>query len=471
VTDGGAVVPEAATPAGANGAVEVVHDGAPAIPARARIDLLLDERSFHPTRTHAGDGVICGSGRVDGRPVYVWAQNVKHKGGSLGQAGGATVVRTIEAADKAGAPVVGFLHSGGARLQEGIGALGAYASIFRATSRAKVPQISVICGPCAGGAAYSPSLGTLVMMVGEEAQMFLTGPRVIAKVTREVVTGIELGGPRVHRKSGVSHIEADDDASASPLIRQALSYFPGRTGGPLPYREPVDPLPGDPSSAIPTNKRLVYDVRDVIGHLLDGGEFLELSKRYAKNMVIGFGRIDGHPVGVIANQARYLGGVLDAAASDKGAWFVNMCDKYQIPLIVLSDTPGYRPGVRQEREAVLRRGAELLRAFSVCEMPRVTVTMRQAYGGAYIVMNCRDLGHDLTLAWPGATIGVMGAPQAIEIVHRRELEAGADPAELAAAYEEQHLPVAIAAKAGYIDEIVTPDKTRERIAAHFEARR
>ena len=450
------------------GHVELVDER---IPARRRIDLLLDERSFHPMRTESGDGVICGSGRVDGRPIYVWAQNVKHKGGSLGQAGGATIVATIQAADKAGAPVVGFLHSGGARLQEGIGALGAYASIFRATSRAKVPQISVICGPCAGGAAYSPSLGTLVMMVGEEAQMFLTGPRVIAKVTREIVTGADLGGHRMHRKNGVSHIEADDDLQASALIRQALSYFPGRPGGPLPYREPIPPPPGDPDAAIPKNPRLVYDVRDVIGHLLDGGEFLELSKRYAKNMVIGFGHMDGHPVGVIANQARYLGGVLDAVSSDKGAWFVNMCDKYGIPLIVLSDTPGYRPGVRQEREGVLRRGAELLRAFSVAEVPRVTVTMRQAYGGAYIVMNCRDLGNDLTLAWPGARIGVMGAPQAVEIVNRRDLEAGADPAELAAAYEEQHLPVAIAAKAGYIDEIVAPDKTRERIAAHFEARR
>jgi acetyl-CoA carboxylase carboxyltransferase component len=476
MSDGGAVVPEAAVtpggsaaPAATNGAVEVLNE--PAIPARARIDLLLDERSFHAMRTESGDGVICGSGRVDGRPVYVWAQNVKHKGGSLGQAGGETICSTIAAADRAGAPVVGFLHSGGARLQEGVGALGAYASIFRATSRAKVPQISVICGPCAGGAAYSPSLGTLVMMVGDEAQMFLTGPRVIAKVTREVVTGVELGGPRVHRKSGVSHLEADTDLEASQLIRQALSHFPGRRGGPLPYREPVPAPPGDPSASIPKNPRHVYDVREVIAHLLDGGEFLELSKRYAKNMVIGFGRIDGHPVGVIANQPRYLGGVLDAVSSDKGAWFVNMCDKYAIPLVVLSDTPGYRPGVRQEREAVLRRGAELLRAFSVCEMPRVTVTMRQAYGGAYIVMNCRDLGHDLTLAWPGARIGVMGAPQAIEIVKRRDLEAGADPAVLAAAYEEEHLPVAIAAKAGFIDEIVTPAKTRERIASHFEARR
>ncbi len=443
----------------------------PPVPAQARIELLCDPGSFHPIRSAAGDGVICGAGRVGGRPIYLWSQNVRHKGGSLGQQGGASVVATIEAANKACAPVVGFLHSGGARLQEGIGALGAYASIFRATSRATVPQLSVICGPCAGGAAYSPSLGTLVMMVGEGAQMFLTGPRVIAKVTREIISAEDLGGARVHRRTGVSHIEADDDAQAADLIRQALSYFPGTRGGPLPRREPVDPPAGDPAATVPTNQRRVYDVRDVARHLLDGGEFLELSKRYAKNMVVGFGHIEGHPVGLIANQPRYLGGVLDAAASDKGAWFVNMCDRYGIPLVVLSDTPGYRPGVRQEREGVLRRGAALLRAFAVAEVPRVTVTLRQAYGGAYIVMNCRDLGNELCLAWPNARIGVMGAPQAIEIVKRRELEAGADPVQLAAAYEEEHLPVALAAKAGFIDEIVTPAKTRERIASHFEARR
>ena len=443
----------------------------PPVPAQARIGLLCDAGSFHAIRSHAGDGVICGAGRVGGRPVYVWSQDVKHKGGSLGQKGGASIVSTIEAADRAGAPVVGFLHSGGARLQEGIGALGAYASIFRATSRARVPQISVICGPCAGGAAYSPSLGTLVMMVGDGSQMFLTGPRVIAKVTREVITAEDLGGSRVHRKTGVSHVEADDDAQAADLVRQALSYFPGAIGAPLPSREPVDPPAGDPSASLPTNQRRVYDVREVACRLLDGGEFFELSRRYAKNMVIGFGHMEGHPVGIIANQPRYLGGVLDAAASDKGAWFVGMCDRFGIPLVVLSDTPGYRPGVRQEREAVLRRGAALLRAFAVAEVARVTVTLRQAYGGGYIVMNCRDLGNDLCLAWPNARIGVMGAPQAVEIVKRRELEAGVDAAQLAADYEEEHLPVAIAARAGFIDEIVTPAKTRERIAAHFEARR
>ncbi len=466
-----AQAPAVTSEAGNGAAAGVAVVSEPPLPALARIQGLCDERSFQPVRSESGDGVISGCGRVDGRPVYVWSQNVKHKGGSLGQAGGESIVSTIRAADRAGAPVVGFLHSGGARLQEGIGALGAYASIFRANSRATVPQISVICGPCAGGAAYSPSLGTLVMMVGENAQMFLTGPRVIAKVTREQVTAAELGGPRVHRKTGVSHLEADDDESAAQLIRRALSFFPGRMGGPLPAIEPVAPPPGDPGRTVPRNQRKVYDVRDVARNLLDGGEFLELSKRYAKNMVVGFGHIEGHPVGVIANQPRYLGGVLDAASSDKGAWFVNMCDRFGIPLVVLSDTPGFRPGVRQEQEAVLRRGAALLRAFAVAEVPRVTVTLRQAYGGAYIVMNSRDLGHDLTLAWPEARIGVMGAPQAIEIVKRRELEGGADPEELAAAYEEEHLPVAIAAKAGFIDEIVTPAQTRERIAAHFQARR
>ena len=463
--------PARATAADNGAAPGVAAIAEPPLPAVARIDLLCDQGSFQTIRSVSGDGVISGCGRVGGRPVYIWAQNVKHKGGSLGQAGGASIVNTIRMADKAGAPVVGFLHSGGARLQEGIAALGAYASIFRANSRAKVPQISVICGACAGGAAYSPSLGALVMMVGADSQMFLTGPRVIARVTREEVTAAELGGPRVHRKNGVSHLEADDDAAAADMIRQALSYFPGRLGGPLPTAEPVDPPPGDPARNVPSNQRKVYDVRDVARHLLDGGELFELSKRYARNLVVGFGRIEGHPVAIIANQPRYLGGVLDAASSDKGAWFVNMCDRYGIPLVVLSDTPGFRPGVRQEREGVLRRGAELLCAFAVAEIPRVTVTLRQAYGGAYIVMNCRNLGEDLTLAWPDARIGVMGATQAIEIVKRRELEDGADPDALAAAYEEEHLPVAIAAEAGFIDEIVTPAQTRERIAAHFEARR
>jgi len=449
----------------------VTNEPAPPVPARVRIEMLCDDDSFAPHRSESGDGVIAGSATIGGRSIYIWAQNAKHKGGSLGRMGGEQIVSTIEMANKAGVPVVGMLHSGGARLQEGVAALGAYAAIFRATSRARVPQISVVYGPCAGGAAYSPALGTLVMMVGDGSQMFLTGPRVIKRVTREEISAADLGGSRVHRKTGVSHIEAEDDASAADLIRQALSYYPGYIGGPLPRVEPRDAPAGDPSAPMPTNQRLVYDVRDVASHLLDAGEFLEFGSRWARNMVVGLGRIDGHTVGVIANQPRYLGGTLDAAASDKGTWFVDMCDRFGIPMVVLSDTPGFRPGVRQEREAVLRRGANLLRAFSIAEVPRVTVTLRQAYGGAYIVMNCRDLGKDLTLAWPGARIGVMGATQAIEIVKRRELEAGADPAQLAAEYEEQYLPVAVAAASGYIDEIVSPVDTRARIAVHFEARR
>ncbi len=439
--------------------------------ARARAELLCDHGTFHPYRSAVGDGVLAGSGRAGGRAVYVWAQDVTHKGGSLGRAAGETITRLIAMAEKAGAPVVGFPHSGGARLQEGVAALTAYAGIFRAQSRSRSLQISVIGGPCAGGAAYSPSLGDITIMTGAGAQMYLTGPKIIERVTREIVTADELGGARVHMKSGCAHLVAVDDVHAGDLARELLAHFPGCEGGPVPIAPPADPPPGDPSRHLPPRMRQVYDVRLVARHLVDGGNLLELGAKWARNLVVALGRIDGRPVGVIANQPRYLGGTLDAAAADKGAWFVDLCDRFGIPLVVLADTPGFRPGVRQEREAVLRRGAALLRAFSVAEVPRVTVTLRQAYGGAHIVMNSRGLGADLTLAWPGAKIGVMGAPQAIEILRRRELEAGGDPLEMAGAYEAEHLPVTICAAGGHVDEIVAPLETRERIAALLEARR
>ena len=439
--------------------------------ARARAELLCDPGTFHPHRTAVGDGVVAGSGRAGGRPVYVWAQEGTFKGGSLGAAGGETIARTIKMAEAAGAPVVGFPHSGGARLQEGVASLSAYSAIFRAQARSKAVQVSVIGGACAGGAAYSPSLGDLTVMAGREARMFLTGPKIIERVTREKVTGLELGGAAVHSKTGVSHLEAPDDVAAADLVRDLLAHLPGTAGGPLPIAPPADPVSGDPGRYVPTERRKVYDVREVARRLVDRGALLELGAKWARNLVVGLARIDGNPVGVIANQPRYLGGTLDAAASDKGAWFVDFCDRFGLPLVVLVDTPGYLPGVRQEREAVLRRGANLLRAFAVAEVPRVTVTLRQAYGGAHIVMNSRDLGADLTLAWTGARIGVMGATQAIELTNRRELEAGGDPLALAAVYEEQHLPVAVAARAGFVDEVIAPEETRERIAATFGALR
>ena len=451
---------------------DVVREGGPrAIVARARLELLFDPGTFKPVRTAVGDGVLSGSGSVNGRPVYAWAQDGGFKGGSLGEAGGETIARTIDQAAKVGVPVVGFPHSGGARLQEGIGALHAYSRIFRAQAIAGVPQISVIGGPCAGGAAYSPALGDLTVMAGPEAKMFLTGPAVVEKVTRERVTALELGGPKVHSKNGVAHLVADGDVQAAEMVRAALAHLPSKAGGALPLYPPRDPAAGDPGAVLPARDRQVYDVRDVIARIVDAGEMLELAPRWARNLVVGLALIEGAPVGVIANQPHHLGGCLDAESSQKGTWFVDLCDRFGVPLVVLVDTPGFLPGVGQEKAGVIRHGASLLRAFSVATTPRVTVTLRQAYGGAHIVMNSRDLGADLTLAWPDAKIGVMGPSQAVEIMHRRDIAAGADPAELADAYAAEHLPVRVAASRGFVDEIVEPFETRERIAFALEAAR
>jgi acetyl-CoA carboxylase carboxyltransferase component len=448
--------------------MSAVFDVAPEqVAARARLELLFDPGTFRPMRTAVGDGVLSGSGRVQGRPVCAWAQDGGFKGGSLGSAGGATIARTIERADALGVPVVGFPHSGGARLQEGVAALTAYASIFRAQSLATVPVVSVVSGPCAGGAAYSPTLGDFVVMT-QDAVMFLTGPKIIERVTRESISSAELGGHKVQGTNGVCHLVARDDVHAAELTRQLLLYLPDRLGGQPPLVAPADPPGHDPSDALPASDRQVYDVRDVASAMLDGGELLELAPKWARNLMVGFGRLEGRSVGIIANQARYLGGCLDAAAAEKGAWFVNLCERFGLPLVVLSDTPGFLPGATQEKAGVLRHGASLLRAFSVATVPRVTVTLRQAYGGAHIVMNSRDLGATLTLAWPKARIGVMGARQAVELVRRREIEAGADAALLAEAYEAEHLPVRIAAAAGFVDEVVAPRDTRDRIAHVLE---
>lgn len=431
--------------------------------AQGRVELLLDPGSFRPLRAAVGDGVVAGAGRVSGRTVFAWAQDGGHRGGSLGALGGETIAHTIQRASASGAPVVGFLHSAGARLQEGTAALSAYAAIFRAQARARVPQISVIEGPCAGGAAYSPALGDLTVMAGPEARLFLTGPRVVAQVTREQVSAEALGGARVHSRNGVAQLVADDDLHAGDLVRALLGYLPQHEGGSLPLSPPLPPRPGDPGDVLPKRTRQVYDVRDVVARIADGGELLELAPRWGRNMVVGFARLDGSPVGVIANQPRHLGGTVDATASQKGAWFVQMCDRFGVPLIVLVDTPGFLPGATQERDGVIRHGASLLRAFGRATTPRLTVTLRQAYGGAHIVMNSRDLGADHTLAWNGAHIGVMGPRQAIELIERRALDEGADPQALADGYAEEHLPVDRAAAAGFVDEVIAPADTRDRL--------
>jgi acetyl-CoA carboxylase carboxyltransferase component len=442
---------------------QLADDAAPL--AWVRLELLFDPGTFRSLRSAVADGVVCGSGRVAGQTTFAWAQDGDHLGGSLGAVGGATIASTIARAGASGAPVVGFPHSGGARLQEGAAALDAYAAIFRAQAIARVPQISVISGACAGGAAYSPALGDVTIMAGARARMFVTGPQVVAQVMREEIDATTLGGAAVHERNGVCHLRADDDVHAARLARHLLSYL-GSAVAP-----PADPEPGDPGEVVPDDPRRVYDVRAVAARLLDEGSLLELAPRWGRSLVVAFARLDGRPVGLIANQPRFRGGTLDCSSAEKGAWFVSLCDRHMLPLVVLVDTPGFLPGATQEQLGVIRHGASLLRAFARSRSQRITVTLRQAYGGAHIVMNSSSLGADYTFAWPTARIGVMGARQAVAITERRAIAAGADPAALAAAYEADRLPAAVAARGGFIDELIAPSETRERLIAAFESSR
>jgi acetyl-CoA carboxylase carboxyltransferase component len=436
--------------------------------ALVRLQALLDAGTFHPWRSAVGDGVVAGSARVQGRLVHVWAQDGSHRGGSLGSAGGETITRTIRHASRVGVPVIGVPHSGGARLQEGVAALSAYGAIFREQALARVPQITLVPDVCAGGAAYSPALGDFVIMIQPHGRLFLTGPRVVEQVTGERIGAEDLGGSRVHTASGVAHLVADDEDSAADLLHELLSFLPSTLGGPLPLFPAVEPPEGSPTDHVPSSTRHVYDVRDVIKFLIDAGRHLELADRWARNMVTTLGRLGGRPVGVIANQPRHLGGTIDSAASEKGRWFIDLCDRLGLPIVVLVDTPGFLPGARQERAGVIRHGAALLRAFALANTPKFTVTLRQAYGGAHIVMNSRDLGADLTLAWPRAQIGVMGAPQAVAITQRKAITGGADADELAEAYASERLGVDFAAANGFVDEIVSPGETRERLVRALE---
>jgi acetyl-CoA carboxylase carboxyltransferase component len=424
-------------------------------------------------RTSAGDGVIGATGRVDGRPIACYAQDPSYLGGSLGEAHADTIVRVMRTAARARIPVVGFVESAGARLQEGVAALCGYARIFQENVALSgvVPQISVISGASAGGGSYSPALTDIVVMT-KQASMFLTGPKVVREVMGEDVDATTLGGPQVHDRNGVCQVVADGDLDAAWLVRDLLDYLPQHAGE-APRRWPTMEASGAlPDATVPESDRKVYDVRDVIRAIVDGGRILELNARWARNVVTGFARLDGRAVGVVANQPRYIGGVLDADSATKAAKFVRTCDLYGLPLVVLVDTPGFMPGTGQEKGGVIRHGAKLVHAFAAASVPRVTVVLRKAFGGAFIAMNSRDLGADLVLAWPRAQIGVMGPKQAVDLVHRRDIAAAEDPGRerdrLADRYTREHLSAASAAEEGVIDEIVPPSGTRERLAGALQ---
>lgn len=453
-----------------------------------RLEMLCDPGSLSLIRTRvlsdamgekarSGDGVLGGSGTVDGRPVFCYAQDASFAGGSLGEAHADTIVRVLELADRGRAPVVGFISSGGARLQEGVGALGGYGRVFHRTVKlsGRVPQISVVTGLSAGGGAYSPALTDWVVMT-ESSSMFLTGPGVVADVMGERVSAQELGGTRVHGRNGVCHFVAADDFEAARTARELLSYLPSSRDQPAPAHPHRDAIGVDPAAAVPASPRRVYDIRSVIESVVDGGEMLEVAGGWARNLVTAFARIDGRTVGVIANQPRYLGGVLDAASSEKGARFVGRCNAFGIPLLVLVDTPGYLPGTRQEGAGVIRHGASLVHAFAEAGVPRVTLIVRKAFGGAFITMNSKDLGADYVFAWPSAEIGVMGAVPAVGVIHRRALaDAGgregaeSERARLAAEYAETMLRPEIAARDGHVDELIRPLDTRARLSWAFRS--
>jgi acetyl-CoA carboxylase carboxyltransferase component len=421
-------------------------------------------------RTSPGDGVVGATGSVDGRPIACFAQDAAYLGGSLGEVQADTICRVLEVARRARMPAVGFIESAGARLQEGVAALSGYGRIFKAHTElsGQVPQISVICGASAGGGSYAPALTDVVIMT-KQASMFLTGPAVVREVTGEQVDGQELGGPRVHERNGVCQLVADSDLDAAWIVRDLLDYLPQNATERTPRWPAVAPPGVLPDACVPDAERRVYDVRDVVRTLVDGGRALEINERWARNVVTAFARLDGHAVGIVANQPRFLGGALNSDAAAKAARFVNMCDAYGLPLVVLVDTPGFLPGKSQEAGGIIRHGAKLVHAFAAASVPRLTVVLRKAFGGAFIAMNSRELGADLLLAWPRAQMGVMGARQAVDLVHRREIAAADEPARardrLADHYAAEHLTAASAAAEGVIDEIVAPSDTRGRLAS------
>ena len=456
--------------------------------ARERIAQLLDEGSFEELDmfvTHRctnfgqdkkhflGDGVVTGYGTIDGRLVYVFAQDFTVFGGSLSETMAQKICKVMDLAMKMGAPVIGLNDSGGARIQEGINALAGYAEIFERNILASgvVPQISAILGPCAGGAVYSPALTDFTIMTKGISYMFLTGPTVVKTVTGEDVSQEQLGGASVHStQSGVTHFAAEDGEEALRIIRQLLSYIPQNNLEETPLQEcndPIDRLADELNTIIPDSAKRSYDIYDVIRAIVHNGEFLEVQRDYAKNIVVGFARMNCQAVGVVANQPKVLAGVLDSNASRKGARFVRFCDAFNIPLVTLVDVPGFLPGTGQEYNGVILHGAKLLYAYGEATVPKVTVTLRKSYGGSHIVMSCKQLRGDMNYAWPTAEIAVMGAEGAVGVLYAKDLKGAADPAALKKEKEDEYTKLFAnpyqAAKYGYIDDVIEPRNTRFRV--------
>ncbi|MEW6747276.1 MAG: carboxyl transferase domain-containing protein [Planctomycetota bacterium] len=453
--------------------------------ARERIDLLVDEGSFVELDRYVvhrcdafgmgskkilGDGVVTGHALVEGRPIYLFSQDFTVFGGSLGEAHAAKICKVMDMAMKAGVPVVGLNDSGGARIQEGVVSLGGYADIFLRNTLASgvIPQISAILGPCAGGAVYSPAITDFIVMVEKTSYMFVTGPNVVKTVTHEEISSEELGGARTHAAtSGVAHFRAANDADCLMLVRWLLSFLPLNNASHPPHRPgDDDPYREAPEldTLVPESPNKPYDIKKVITAIVDRGEFLEVHADYARNIVVGFSRLDGRPVGIIANQPAHLAGVLDIDASLKGGRFIRFCDCFNIPLVTLEDVPGFLPGRDQEHGGIIKHGAKLLFAYCEATVPKLTVICRKAYGGAYDVMSSKHIRGDLNLAWPTAEIAVMGPKGAVEIIFRREITAAADPEKaeerLVAEYTEKFANPYEAAGRGYIDDVIEPRHTR-----------
>lgn len=458
--------------------------------ARERIDAFLDPDSFvefdefaqHRSREFGieanrpyGDGVVTGHGTVDGRPVCVYSEDFTVFGGSLGEVYGEKIVKIMDHALKTGCPIVGLNDGGGARIQEGVAALGLFAEIFYRNTMASgvIPQISVIMGPCAGGAVYSPAITDFTIMVDKTSHMFITGPDVIKTVTGEEVTFEELGGAHAHAsKSGVAHYQASDENDALEFAKVLLSYLPSNNLARPPAIDTEVDIQLTDSDAeldtlIPDSANQPYDIRTAVEHVLDDGDFCELHAQYAPNIVVGFGRVEGHPVGVVANQPLSLAGTLDIEAAEKAARFVRTCDAFNVPVLTFVDVPGFLPGTDQEWNGIIRHGAKLIYAYAEATVPKVTVITRKAYGGAYDVMGSKHLRADVNLAWPSAQIAVMGAQGAVNILYRRELAAADDPqqrrTQRIAEYEDRLANPYIAAERGYVDTVIKPSETRVHV--------